>query len=64
MAQVAVEGITAAGALEEPKWRSLDFLLQDTSSLLDLGLLMVARDLMQAHAEMMDILKCAISPLS
>jgi hypothetical protein len=57
--QVAVDAIIASNTLQQPKWRSLDFMLQDTSSLIELGMMRCAKDLMQAQAEMMDILKCA-----
>ncbi|KAK9902102.1 hypothetical protein WJX75_004516 [Coccomyxa subellipsoidea] len=57
--QVAVDAIIASNTLQQPKWRSLDFMLQDTSSLIELGMMRCAKDLMQAQAEMMDILKKA-----
>ena len=37
-----MEAIVSADALKEPKWRSLDYLISDTKSLFELGIIGVA----------------------
>jgi hypothetical protein len=56
-AQAAVEAIVAADALASPKWRNLDYLIADTQSLFQLGMLNAAQDIAKAQADMMETLK-------
>ncbi|KAK9904764.1 hypothetical protein WJX75_002101 [Coccomyxa subellipsoidea] len=55
--QSAVEAIILADALVRPKWRSLEYLISNTKSLFELGIIGVAQDMLQAQAAMMEILR-------
>jgi hypothetical protein len=55
-----VEAIILADALVRPKWRSLEYLISDTKSLFELGIIGVAQDMLQAQAAMMEILRCVL----
>ena len=55
-----MEAIISADALKEPKWRSLDYLISDTKSLFELGIIGVAQDVLRAQSAILDILRCVI----
>ncbi len=55
-----MEAVVSADALKEPKWRSLDYLISDTKSLFELGIIGVAQDVLQAQSAMLDILRWVI----